>query len=412
MKRTVFYSWQSDLDPSVTRAFIEEALGQALQNIKQTEDAFIEPVLDRDASGIPGSPSISEALFAKILLSDIFLADVSIINPGSTHRKTPNPNVLIELGVAAASLGWNRILLVQNTAFGGPDILPFDLRGRRVESFKLDPGTSNRSEARVDLVGRLESVLRAAFGDSASASVYAGPDVPLWWGKWSIPDNRGSRGGDLFIREVGPAGFLFDILVVSGSHIGQLTGFARLVGADLAYARIQGDDSIGICELSFRRSLRNGRREIAVEETGDCSYFRGMGAAFDGVFVRAYDALFEAGVLDELDLARLYSITGQYYGPLSQRFQGISEQENLDPFVARATVGGVRGLYTIMEGIVMRSEGGRLWVAYIDEDVVRYFTTEREYRQRLPKTIEHWRSRFQEKKVISDSDVDVIPKPP
>jgi hypothetical protein len=63
-------------------------------------------------------------------------------------------------------------------------------------------------------------------------------------------------------------------------------------------------------------------------------------------------------------------------------------------------------MYTIMEGIVMRGEEGQLWTAYIDDDVVRYFTTERLYQQKLPATIEDWRSRLNQKRVIFDSPVE------
>ena len=57
----------------------------------------------------------------------------------------------------------------------------------------------------------------------------------------------------------------------------------------------------------------------------------------------------------------------------------------------------------------MRGSEGQLWAAYIDEEVVRYFTTEPKYKTTLPATMEHWRERFKEKKVILDSQVKTIP---
>ena len=39
------------------------------------------------------------------------MADVTIINHDYTGRKTPNPNVMLELGYAIKALGWQRILL-------------------------------------------------------------------------------------------------------------------------------------------------------------------------------------------------------------------------------------------------------------------------------------------------------------
>jgi hypothetical protein len=70
-----------------------------------------------------------------------------------------------------------------------------------------------------------------------------------------------------------------------------------------------------------------------------------MGVTFSGRYTWKHIALFQGSVLDEIDLQRLYSIVGQYFEPMMNRFQGLSEGENNDTFVARVTIGGVRGLY-------------------------------------------------------------------
>lgn len=411
MKRTVFYSWQSDTDSSGNRNLIEDALKRALKSIKRDGDTLIDPVLDRDTSGVPGAPAITDTIFSKIAVADIFIADVTITNPDAPARKTANPNVLIELGFAISTLGWDRILLVQNTAFGPPEELPFDLRGRRIVQYSTTSVGTNITQARALLQGRLEVGLKSAIEDSTHTGVHAGPDVPLWWGTWRIPGGR-TWGGRIFIREVGSSGFLFDMLVYNGAHTGNCSGFARLVGADLAYSRMAGVEGSEICEISFLRTLEGGRREIKTTESGACWYFRGMGASFGAGFVRDPEPLFERGVLDELDLARLYSITGQFYRDLTKSMEGIGQQKNLDQFEATVTTGGARGLYTIVEGIIMRGDKGQLWAAYIDDDVVRYFTTERQYRETLPRTIEEWRQRFKDKPVTFDSPADRITSEP
>lgn len=50
-------------------------------------------------------------------------------------RKTPNANVLIELGYAIATVGWNRIILVFNEASGDVTDLPFDINQQRVARY-------------------------------------------------------------------------------------------------------------------------------------------------------------------------------------------------------------------------------------------------------------------------------------
>jgi hypothetical protein len=408
MRRTVFYSWQSDLDPKFNRNLIEDALERVLRAVKRDEAAAIEPVLDRDTSGRPGSPAIADTIFNKIATADVFVADVSIINAGADGRKTPNPNVLLELGYAISQLGWDRILLVENTAFGSPESLPFDLRGRRVVTYSSTDATE-KSEIRELLRGRLETALRSALGDSGASHVHAGQHVPLWWGNWTIKSEHDARGGNLFIREVGSAGFLFDLAVWSGSRTGNISGFARIVSPDTAYARVQADQADQFCELTFRRSLTQQARDIVIEESGDGHFFHGMGATFSGRYSWKHLALFLDEVLDEIDLQRLHSIVGQHFDPMMNCFQMLSDGQNYDAFVARVAIGGVRGLYTIMEGIVLRGERGQLWAAYIDGDVVRYFTTEREYQAALPITIEKWRERFKDKNIVFDAEIDRIP---
>lgn len=411
MRRTIFYSWQSDLDGAGNRNFIEEALKRALKSIGKDKSEIIEPVLDRDTAGLSGSPSITESIFEKIALADVFVADVSIINKDSDERRTPNPNILVELGYAVAQLGWNRVLLVQNNAFGGPEELPFDLRGRRVITYTFRRESGDRSEARGLLQGRLEAGLRAVIDSSNYLSLPAGPGISLWWGKWMTEDSGQAYGGQLFIREVGATGFLFDLSVFNGAHMGFLTSYARIVSADVAYARVPNGDNGEVGEVVFRREIYNSRRTIKVNETASCSHHRGMRVVFAGEFARKRDALFDHGVLNELELARLYSISGEYFDSLSQRFQEMSDVENLDDFHAKVTRGGVRGLYTIMEGIVMVGMTGELWIAYIDDDdIVRYFTTQAKWKNALPKTIDVWRERFKDKKVSFHPCIDIVPK--
>jgi hypothetical protein len=246
-------------------------------------------------------------------------------------------------------------------------------------------------------------------GDSIASQVHAGQQVSLWWGNWAIEGGHGARGGNLFIREVGSAGFVFDLAIWNGSRTGNISGFARIVSPDIAYARVPAGEVGQFCELAFRRNLTEHARDIVIEESGGGHFFHGMGATFSGRYTWKHLALFQGAALDEIDLQRLYSIVGQHFDPMMNCFQGLSDGENHDTFVARVTKGGVRGLYTIMEGIVLRGERGQLWAAYIDNDVVRYFTTEREYQTTLPKTIEKWRDRFKDKNVIFDAEIDRIP---
>jgi hypothetical protein len=409
MKRTIFYSWQSDLDPSGNRNLIEESLKRSIKSINRDDTETLEPVLDRDTAGVPGTPSISESIFFKITLADAFVADVSLINFAASGRPTPNPNVLVELGYAVAQLGWQRIILVQNTAYGSPEDLPFDLRGRRIIPYSYRRDANDRGATRALLQGRLEPAVKAALHDSTQLALPSGVGAPLWWGHWNNDSDGLGFGGELFIRDVCTAGFLFDLTVFNGAHTGDITAYARLVAKDLAYARIENGPDGGIGEILFRREFAGDRQIVRLEETSSCLFYHGMGVQFSGRFVHALEPLFDYGFLNELEMLALYRLSGKYYEALRQRFQQISASENLDRFQANVIAGGVRGLYTIMQGIIMRGSNGALWAAFIDEDVVRYFTTQSSWKNTLPNTMEEWRTRFSDKQVVFHHIVDTIP---
>src|SRR5690606_17146103 len=125
----IFYSWQSWSLAKTNRNFIEEAIKQAVKRLNK--ELEIEMEIDRDTKGVPGTPSITDSIFAKIDQCDLFLCDVSIVTSASEPHPIPNPNVLLELGYAVSKLGWGRIIMVMNEAYGIPEKLPFDFQHRR-----------------------------------------------------------------------------------------------------------------------------------------------------------------------------------------------------------------------------------------------------------------------------------------
>jgi hypothetical protein len=169
----IFYSWQSDLPNSTNRGFIEDCLNRAIKEVQACEELKLDPCLERDTRGVPGSPDIAATIFEKIKRAAIFVGDVSFINDEACGRKTPNPNVLVELGYAAGCLGWERIICVFNDATGSINDLPFDIRPRRVRAYELVEG-QEKAEPRKALVGVLKTditdILHAP--DKAEAEVF------------------------------------------------------------------------------------------------------------------------------------------------------------------------------------------------------------------------------------------------
>jgi hypothetical protein len=163
----VFYSWQSDLPNSTNRNFILQALENAAKTLRNDDSLQVEPVVDRDTDGVPGSPNISETIFGKIDQAQVFVCDISIINQNvrdhvPNARLTPNPNVLLELGYALKTLGDRQVILVLNDAYGIPELLPFDLRMRRVIRYHMAKEDQERASERRRLEGILVDALRAS----------------------------------------------------------------------------------------------------------------------------------------------------------------------------------------------------------------------------------------------------------
>lgn len=157
-KATVFYSWQSDLPNATNRGLIERALQEAAKAITADDSIEVEPVIERDTQAVPGAPQIADTIFAKIAAADVLVCDVSLVT--NAGRPSPNPNVLIELGYGLHALGWERILLVLNTAFGDPELLPFDLKMRRALTYNAPADAQERAPSRKELRTKLESTLR------------------------------------------------------------------------------------------------------------------------------------------------------------------------------------------------------------------------------------------------------------
>jgi hypothetical protein len=187
---TVFYAWESDSPSCDNRNFIESAIEAALKTIQKAGSIQASPRLDKDTRGITGIPDIANTILEKIRAADAFVADVSfvgaiglqqqqkmmflpttvdLIPTKGTHEEDnneplPNPNVMIELGYALSELGWERIIIVLNTATGDPDDLPFDLRNRRwpfVYKVKSDTDEITRAEAKKSLTKQLKEAIEA-----------------------------------------------------------------------------------------------------------------------------------------------------------------------------------------------------------------------------------------------------------
>jgi len=160
----IFYSWQSDLSNNTNRTFIETALQRAVKELAQDPEIQESPRVDRDTSGVPGTPDIANAILEKIEAADVCVFDVSIV-ARNERRAFPNPNVLIELGYALRAHSSERIILVFNSATGKPrEDLPFDLGLKRAMEYETpEGGHVDRSADRAALTKSFVAALKLIY---------------------------------------------------------------------------------------------------------------------------------------------------------------------------------------------------------------------------------------------------------
>jgi hypothetical protein len=201
MSHTVFFSWQSDRRTREGRNFIEKALQMAVARIAgdlQVEEAVRDGLkVDKDTTGVPGSPPIFQTILSKIDRASVFLADLTFCGARSGGRPTPNPNVLIEYGWALKALGHFQVLSVMNEAHGEPNAesLPFDLAQLRFPiryNLPDDAPEATREKQREQLAKELETALKGVFDSQEfKEKLPKAPEPPLF--KPRVPMNGKAR---------------------------------------------------------------------------------------------------------------------------------------------------------------------------------------------------------------------------
>lgn len=211
-------------------------------------------------------------------------------------------------------------------------------------------------------------------------------------GKWTETETTSIYGQWLTIKEVTDKGFKFDLNAFSGAHTGEIDGFAKFTPDGALFKSDENN-----CQLKF---LPFDRERINIETSGDCWHYGGMGISFGGKFLRGV----HKKVLSLLDLEVLTSrgkdetfrkLVGPVYKEFVDRFQlSYYDNKDLDGLNTRVVTGAVRGMFTYMEAILMDGPGDTVYAAILKDDRIEYYTNDKAYAKRLPKTIDAWRQRF------------------
>lgn len=162
MANTVFFAWQLDTPSNLNKNFIWRALQEATIELADHFQPELAPRPEKDTEGVSGNPNIVETIFRRIRECSIFIADLTFVAEMPNGKKTPNPNVLLELGYATRCIGWNRTILVMNSTAGGGSDLPFDMSQHRWPiEYKLTENTQVRDKRYLCLKEALVAALKA-----------------------------------------------------------------------------------------------------------------------------------------------------------------------------------------------------------------------------------------------------------
>jgi hypothetical protein len=155
----VFYSWQSDSPKKTNLNAIRKALADACKRL-EAANPNLKLVPDEATRDTSGAPKIYDKIVEKIDAASMFIADITTVTPPGADRPCPNPNVGYELGYAVATLGWDRVILLFNTAIGNfPADLPFDFAQNRGSPYSYAP--TDLSSKRDDLAKLLHTAIKA-----------------------------------------------------------------------------------------------------------------------------------------------------------------------------------------------------------------------------------------------------------
>lgn len=147
----IFYSWQSDVAKS--RQIIKKSIQATVQKLKDKHGYDI--LIDEGTRDVSGAPSIDRTIFEKIDKCAVFVCDVTPVAKLG-EKEIPNPNVMTELGYALARVGENQVVFVAMSGDWNHNFMPFDIRNRRIGTFKTEKDCNLDFEIEAAIIHSIE----------------------------------------------------------------------------------------------------------------------------------------------------------------------------------------------------------------------------------------------------------------
>lgn len=228
----------------------------------------------------------------------------------------------------------------------------------------------------------------------------------LWIGKWER--QLRTYEATLDIINIKNDTIIFSLLAFNGANTGVFDKEVAIVENNTAtfYRTYESDTCLlkfklvgdSIIEINYERGLCNA----------------GNGVVYDGIYTNSkfilkeekQETLISVGIFksERIDSTFKSLVGDSSYTLFINSTQFVFDDEDLDNLNAHIYSSGIRGLFTEMENIIMIDSANNIWAAVINTQIngneVFYFTNREDYKNRLPKTIEHWRKRFKDYPVI------------
>jgi hypothetical protein len=200
-----------------------------------------------------------------------------------------------------------------------------------------------------------------------------------WFGKWERERLSKAVNGDLKIYNVTKDGFYFNILVIHGSHMGELNKqYATFLNQYEAISKI---DEYEECKLKFTMLNKN----IYVQEE-NCFAYHGMRAYFDGKYILQKDFFYLFEKLNDRILSKLYDILGEKgYEDFEMCFSDYWINEETNRYILYGKVPGMFPYYNgclILENDEIR---GFFVNCNIKDDTIFWFATDNKKDEELQK---------------------------
>lgn len=237
---------------------------------------------------------------------------------------------------------------------------------------------------------------------AASAKVPAAAD---WQGEWYMESDSPFYGSYAEFSNVKSDKLVFTLDAYDGAHSGRLYDEAAVVRKRIAVYKEQ-DGSV----VFFY--LLNGKLYVTSPSP---VYSAGANVTYTGQYTRDPQetdyTLRDTGVFKTAaDDQAFRKLVGKDYDLFLYSMQLISESKDLDGKGAKVVQGGVRGLFTLTEAIIMYDKQGHFWAAALDSDeasesdedsetFVRFYTNV-PGTTKLPKTLVKWMEPFPDYAVV------------